>query len=298
MGREILLTLMITMSGGLILQALAGWPADLPDGAGPAALEHQAWRALWRPLAPISVCAAWLLGWWLTQPDPVQDPLNPLVVLALWLPFGLLLARAAVRGAWALVREPPECGVSTFGFLRPQVVFSPFLARELDEPVIRAALAHERAHGRHRDPLRIWIAQLITDLQWPWPQARRRLGVWLEALEWARDEEARRAGVEGSDLAAAVLASVRFLGALSGPQRAALSGTQVAHARLIGDGQALRRRVARLLTPLRALEPARRPRAPALLVQAAVWIPLLLAVLWLGIVYGAPVMRPLLGLTA
>ncbi len=297
MGREILLTLMITMSGGLILQALAGWPADLPDGAGPAALEHQAWRALWRPLAPISVCAAWLLGWWLTQPDPVQDPLNPLVVLALWLPFGLLLARAAVRGAWALVREPPECGVSTFGFLRPQVVFSPFLARRLDETVIRAALAHERAHAHHRDPLRIWLAQLITDLQWPWPQAQRRLSAWLAALELARDEEARLEGVEGADLAAAVLASVRYLGELAPRQRAAFAGTQLAHARLLGEGQTLRHRVSRLLAPLSPASGAACARRLGLRRWVMPMIPLLLAAVLLGIVYGQVIMRPLLALT-
>ena len=298
MERETLLTMLLMIFGGCALQALAGWPAPAISAAEAASLERTAWLRVCLPALPMLLIAPWLAGWALTQPDPVRVPLNPLVIVALWLPFGLLFLRALLRALWALLREPPECAVATVGLMAPQIVFSPFLARQLDEPVIRAALAHERAHGRHRDPLRIWIAQLITDLQWPWPQARRRLGVWLEALEWARDEEARRAGVEGSDLAAAVLASVRFLGALSGPQRAALSGTQVAHARLIGDGQALRRRVARLLTPLRALEPARRPRAPALLVQAAVWIPLLLAVLWLGIVYGAPVMRPLLGLTA
>ena len=297
MGREILLTLLITMSGGLILQVHAGWPADLPAGADPAALEHQAWLALWRPLAPISVCAAWLLGWWLTQPDPVRDPLNPLVVAALWLPFGLLFARAAVRGAWALVRELPEYGVSTFGFLQPQVVFPPFLARQLDEPVIRAALAHERAHARHRDPLRIWLAQLITDLQWPWPQAQRRLSAWLAALELARDEEARREGVEGADLAAAVLASVRYLGERAPRQRATFGGTQLAHARLLGEGQTLRHRVLRLLTPLSPTPGAARARRLGLRRLVMPMIPLLLAAVLLGVVYGQLIMRPLLALT-
>ena len=298
MERETLLTMLLMIFGGCALQALAGWPDPAISAAEAASLERTAWLRVCLPALPMLLIAPWLAGWALTQPDPVRVPLNPLVIVALWLPFGLLFLRALLRALWALLREPPECAVATVGLMAPQIVFSPFLARQLDEPVIRAALAHERAHGRHRDPLRIWLAQLITDLQWPWPQARRRLHVWLEALEWARDEEARRQGVEGSDLAAAVLASVRFLGALSVPQRAALSGTQVAHARLIGDGQALRRRIARLLTPLHARQQTEGRRAPALLVQAAVWIPLLLALLWLGILYGAPVMRPLLGLTA
>jgi hypothetical protein len=297
MGREILLTLLLTMSGGLILQVLAGWPPGGTAGEDPAALERQAWLALCRPLLPVLVIAAWLLGWWLTQPDPVRDPLDPLVVVALWLPFGLLFARAAVRAAWALVRELPECGVSTVGFLQPQVVFSPFLARQLDEPAIRAALAHEHAHAHHRDPLRIWLAQLITDLQWPWPQAQRRLTAWLAALELARDEEARREGVEGADLAAAVLASVRYLGGLAPRQRVAVGGTQLAHAKLLGEGQALQHRVSRLLGPLSAAADAGSAERCGLRRLVMPVIALLLAAALVGLVYGQVIMRPLLALT-
>jgi hypothetical protein len=176
-------------------------------------------------------------------------------------------------------------------------VFSPFLAKELDDGVIRAALAHERAHALHRDPLRILLAQLITDLQWPWPSARGRLETWLGALELARDEEARAAGADGPDLAAAVLASVRYLNRATPKERASLTGTQLAHARLIGDPRALQDRVSRLLAPL--------PRAPAASVhrislERAVFLLLavLLTALALGAIYGERVMQPLLGLTS
>lgn len=295
MGREILLTLLITMCGGLILQALAAWSPLGTACADPAARERQAWRAVCRPVVPVLLSAAWLIGWALAEPDPVRDPLDPAVVVCLWLPFGLLFARAAARAAWALVRELPECGVSTCGFLQPQVVFSPFLARRLEEPVIRAALAHEHAHARHRDPLRIWLAQLITDLQWPWPQAQRRLTAWLAALELARDEQARRDGIEGTDLAAAVLSSVRYLGELAPDERSGLGGTQLAHARLVGDGQVLQRRVSRLLAPLPPAPDG--GRGPGLRRTLVLMTPLLLAALLLGVVYGQWIMRPLLGLT-
>ena len=297
MGREILLTLLITMSGGLIVQLLAGWPAGVRAGADPAARERQAWIGLCRPVVPVLVMVAWLIGWALREPDPVRDPLNPAVLVCLSLPFGVLFARAGVRAVWALMRELPECGVSTCGFLQPQVVFSPFLARQLEEPVIRAALAHERAHARHRDPLRIWLAQLITDLQWPWPQAQRRLTAWLTALELARDEEARHAGVEGADLAAAVLASVRYLGELAPPQRAAFGGTQLAHARLLGEGQALQQRVQRLLAPMPAAAALARAGRRGLRRLLMPMIPLLLTALLLGAVYGQTIMRPLLALS-
>lgn len=295
MERETLVTLLIMSCGGLILQLLAPWPQRPLSGADPAARERQAWRALCRPAAPILLCVAWFIGWALREPDPVRDPLDPYVIVLLWLPFAVLFGRAAVRALWSLLREPPECGVSTFGLLQPQVAFSPFLARQLDEPVIHAALAHERAHARHRDPLRIWLAQLITDLQWPWPQAQRRLDTWLAALELARDEEARRAGVEGTDLAAAMLASVRYVSNLTPCQRMSLGGTQCVHARLVGDPQSLRGRVSQLLAPL-APEPEaaaasalRRPLVRTLVV--------LLAVMALGAVFGQLIIRPLLALT-
>lgn len=299
MERESLVSILIMLLGGLALQPLAWWPAAAPAGISAADLERRSWRRLWYPLVPTLLVAAWLCGWALREPDPVRDPLDRWVLLAVWLPFGLVFARAAVRAAWSLLRIPTDCGVSTVGLIQPQVVFSPFLAKQLEDGVIRAALAHERAHAVHRDPLRIWLAQLVTDLQWPWPWAARRLDVWLEALELARDDEARTGGADGADLAAAVLGSVRYLERLTAPHSGVrLTGTQLAHATLIGDPSALRKRVARLLEPLpqpccgAALGPGRMDRAVLLL------IPLLLTALVLGIVYGQIVMRPLLGLTS
>ncbi len=298
MGRETLVTLLIMICGGLLLQLLAAWPSGVAADADPAALERQAWLALCRPVAFVLMSMSWLIGWALIEPDPVRDPLDPGVVLLLWLPFGLLFARAAVRAAWSLVREFPECGVSTFGLLQPRVVFSPFLARRLDEPEIRAALAHERAHARHRDPLRIWAAQIITDLQWPWPQAQRRLFHWLEALELARDEEARREGIAGTDLAAAVLASMRFIGELPAKQQTRLAGTQLVHARLIGNEKTLRHRVSRLLAPLPVPSGAVPLKLIGLRRTLLLLTPLMLAAMLLGVVYGQRIMQPLLGLTS
>ncbi len=297
MERETLVSLLLMMSGGALLQLLGAWPVRAAACADPAALERQAWRALCRPVGPVLVIAAWLVGWALTEPDPVRDPLDPGAGVWVWLPFGVRVARAFARAAWALMRELPE-GVSTIGFLRPVVVFSPFLARQLSEPVLRAALAHERAHARHRDPLRIWLAQLITDLQWPWPQAQRRLTAWLAALELARDEEARYEGIDGSDLAEAVLASVRFLGEQPAPELTALGGTHLAHARLIGDETSLRHRVSRLLAPLPAMTGEATEKLFDLQRTIALVLPLLLAAMLLGAVYGQRIMQPLLGLTA
>jgi hypothetical protein len=70
---------------------------------------------------------------------------------------------------------------------------------------------------RHFDPLRLWLAQLGTDLQWPARGARRRFRDWRAALELARDDEACERGVDGSDLAAALIEAARLGEATGSP---------------------------------------------------------------------------------
>ncbi len=299
MERESLLSVLIVLLGGVALQPFVWWPSAARADLTAAQLERRRWRRLWYPVVPTLLVAAWLCGWAVREPDPVRDPLDRWVLLAAAIPFGLVFARAAARAAWALLRIPTDCGISTVGLIQPQVVFSPFLAKQLEDGVIRAALAHEHAHAIHRDPLRIWLAQLITDLQWPWPWAGRRLGLWLEALELARDDEARAAGADGADLAAAVLASVRYLERVAAPSAARpLGGTQLAHARLIGDPGALRKRVSRLLAPLPQQSADGSARLTGVERAGVLLISLLLTALVLGVVYGERVMRPFLGMTS
>lgn len=297
MERESLLAILIMLLGGAVLQPFALWPFRRLRQGPPAELERRAWIALWIPVVPMLLVAAGLLGWAMREPDPVRDPLDPVVLLAVWAPFGLIFLRAAARAAWALASRPVECGVSTIGLIQPQVVFSPFLAKQLEEGVIRAALAHERSHALHRDPLRIWVAQLVTDLQWPWPWAIRRFEVWLDALELARDDEARVSGADGADLAAALLASVRFLTQQQPQERLHFKGTELAHARLAGESRALRNRVSRLLVPLPEVS-RDGPRRVGVLDRASYLLIFLLATaVALGALYGERIVHPLLAMT-
>lgn len=296
MERETLLSILIVLLGGAVLQPFASWRWREPDGAGPGDLERTRWLRLWYPMVPALLVAAWLCGWASGEPDPVPDVTDFWIVVLACAPFALLFGRAAARAVWALMRKPLDCGVSTIGFLQPQVIFSPFLAKQLDHGVIRAALAHEHAHAANRDPLRIWVAQLITDLQWPWPGAQLRLEAWLDALELARDDEARVNGTDGAELAAAVLASVRYLTHIAPQVGAHSGGTQLAHARLIGNSRALRERVARLLAPRHEAR-ARSARNSILRYAELLLTSSLLAMLVLGVVFGERVMHPLLALT-
>jgi hypothetical protein len=103
-------------------------------------------------------------------------------------------------------------------------------------------------------------------------------------LEQARDDEARANGVEGADLAAAVLRSARFQLGVAG-----------AGAQLIGRPDALPARIARLLRPLPASPPHREP--PYLMVAggvAAVWF----AAVVLGVTCGERLIDALLAVSS
>jgi hypothetical protein len=280
MERESLLTVLTILLGGMALQLIGAWLSTHSRRKPGFELEHAAWMRLWRPLIPALVVAAWLCGWALSQPDPVPHRVGPLVFIVC-APFALIGVRAVLRAGWSLLGTPEQFGIATVGLIRPHIVCAPELVKVLDERAIEAALAHERAHVRHLDPMRIWIAQFVTDLQWPWASAQRRFETWLAALEHARDDEARAEGIEGADLAAALVASVRFHHNIA----------QGACARLIGDRSALAERVERLLQPLESAPPDRTPTAR----QVALFLTLALVVaLALGTLYGERVVGTLL----
>jgi Zn-dependent protease with chaperone function len=272
MERESLLTVLMILLGGVALQVIGAWLSTRSRREPGFELERAAWLRLWWPLTPALVVAAWLCGWALSEPDPVPDRVGPLVFIVC-APFVLIVMRAVLRAGWSLLGSPEQFGIATVGLIRPHIVFAPELAKLLDDRAIQAALAHERAHVRHLDPLRIWIAQFVTDLQWPWASAQRRFETWLAALERARDDEARAEGIEGADLAAALVASVRF-------HRNITVGTC---ARLTGDRSALEERVARLLQPL---EGSRQDRTPTPLQVTSLLALALMVALALGTVYG------------
>ncbi len=292
MGRETLLTLLIVLFGGLVMQPLALLPWRLRPDATPRLAERRAWAQLWAPVVPMLLVGAWLCGWALREPDPVRTRFDHGMIIGASLPFAVLALRAVLRAAWALVREPAHLPVCTVGLWRPRVVVDPLFARQLDEGPLRAALEHECAHARHRDPLRIWLGQLAADLQWPWPRAHRRFQAWLEWLEHARDDEARGHGASATDLAAAVVATARRLP----PMRAVTRGARLlpGEAALLGDPRLLASRIERLLQPLPEgcglSGPSGWSDAAALIVLGLV----LCAALALGAAYGNDFLHPFL----
>ena len=236
MDRELVLAGLTLTIVGLTLFAGGVWSRRVTPPCSARQWERTLWRALWRPVIPAVLMVSILVGWAIMEPAQSDErlPSSVLVVsgvfIALWL-------RAAIRAIVALREHTPHVA-GTVGLWRARVVLSEALTARLDPEALDAVRAHEAAHVRHRDPLRIWLAQLVTDLQWPWPAAQDRFAQWRHVLELARDEEARLSGTDGADLAAAVLFAARLHTSCS------------AGATLI-DGQiGLEARITRLLAPL------------------------------------------------
>lgn len=208
--------------------------SDAPSACG---LERECWRGLWMPLVPAALVLFALAGWALLEPDNAERLPNILLVAAI--PFAWVWLRAAARALVSLIEPVRVSTAATVGVLKPRIVVSREFERTLDACALSAAVGHEERHRRHRDPLRVWLARVATDLQWPGPSARRRLDRWRYALELARDEEARITGIEGADLAAAIIAAVRLD-----------SATTSSCVSITGDPTMLQERIVRLLAPL------------------------------------------------
>ena len=260
MDRELVLAALIAVVVGPLIAAVA-------------ALR---WRSIWAPVIPAALALSLLLGWALVEPEDAEPV--PIWALAVALPVALVWGRAILRSLRALRYPGGPVAADTVGLVRPRVRIARWFSDSLDAPALAAAIEHERAHARHRDPLRIWLAQLVTDLQWPIPSAAERFTRWRHAMELARDDEARRHGTDGADLAAAIVAAAK---------RPCMPRNAVAT--LGARDVELRERIERLLAPLPG-EPVgdRRLRSVPLVMA-------LVSALVVGACAGEPVVRALFG---
>lgn len=239
-------------------------------------LERRQWTRLWLGLLPAALLLAVLLGWAAQEPRECDERVSAAMVFVI-APFGAIWLRALVRGLVAL-RSRHDSPAATVGLVRPVVVIAPALEEALGPEELFAVRAHEAAHARHRDPLRLWVGQLAADLQWPIPGASRRFRSWRLALEIARDAEARADGADGADLAAAIVVAAR-LGARRSLTSAALT-----------SGEDIRDRVERLLEPLPPLPVSQRWRVWTALAG------LLLLALVIGFAFGEQLIRAMPGI--
>lgn len=276
MDRELVLLVFSALTLGPLLLVAGLTPARQTRAISARGLERACWRRLWVPLLPSAIVSGGLIGWAAIEPANAERLPLPLIVMGV--PIAAVWIRASLRALSGLRRPAAIATAATCGVMRPRIVIAPAFLRTLDDAAGAAVAAHEGAHARHRDPLRVWAARLASDLQWPGRGATTRLAQWRHALELARDEEVRRHGVDGADLAAAVIAALRF-GTVSAPPTVSIVGTH----------EGVRDRIHRLLAPLPHLE---HPSTPSPWLSAAsLAAPLGAAVL--GASFGEAVVRAL-----
>jgi Zn-dependent protease with chaperone function len=279
MDRELVFAFLVAALCGCALMAGEWWPARSFSACSTQPAERELWRRIWLPFVPALLVFAMLFGWALDEPASAEPVPRALMLLAV--PFAMIFARAVWRTTRSLAVSHEHLTMATVGLFRPQIIVAPRFSAVIDPEVLAAALEHERAHARHRDPLRLWLAQLATELMWPAPAAFIRLQAWKRALEIARDDEARAQGAAGPDLAAAILASLRLSRAVLGP---------VSIAATLTDDAFIKERITRLLQPAGA-EASRKHKLAPLLVVLSFAVPL--AIL-LGLMFGEKLIGSLL----
>ena len=171
-------------------------------------LEGRTWRALWYPLLPAILSFAAILGW--VSREPANAEALPALVIIAGVPSAMLLLRVILFAARTARYKATNKATGTVGILRPRILIADDLRDILDAHALLAVVAHERAHSRHRNPLRLWLARIVTELQGRSRAAVERYDEWRHAVELARDEEARRSGIRGEDLAGAVLEATKL----------------------------------------------------------------------------------------
>jgi len=192
-------------------------------------------------------------------------------------------SRAALRYAWCCRQEGREVRLSegsrpllivnsdapllaVAGVMRPRVVVSTGVLRELSSQQLDAALGHERIHLAARDNLKRLLMLLSPDAL-PFCRCLAPLeGAWTRFAEWAADDQAVAGDSRRSLSLASALVCVARMGLPMRPPGLAIC--------FVGDDTGLSARVDRLLreTSTQDREP---PRASALLGVAAMIITIL-----------------------
>jgi len=91
-----------------------------------------------------------------------------------------------------------------YWFRRPRICLSTGLIRRLDDPELRAVLAHERYHLRQRDPLRLVIARYFAAGLYVVPVVEELVEYYTVQKEVAADQAAVRAMGGVRELASAL----------------------------------------------------------------------------------------------
>ncbi|MBM3500801.1 MAG: hypothetical protein FJX74_19245 [Armatimonadetes bacterium] len=171
--------------------------------------------------------------WWIAQtPDAAYRVRVIGLVAAAAVVAGLARPLLSLLLAWRYARvlrgvsvEVPELGVwltpldrpwsACVGFLRGHVFITEGLAKLLDAEELAAVIAHEQAHARRRDNLRLLLAQAAFGPTVLMPTAHAFLRRLQAAIERDADADAVRANTTAPALASALVKAARRLRDLS-----------------------------------------------------------------------------------
>lgn len=169
---------------------LSGHPAALAAVVLVAAGAVAVGSALWTAAGGLRGTArfhCWVAG----REIAVTGPVAGAVAGA---PAGAVAGAAAEVGLAGRVRlvAAGERLAVTAGLVRPYVVVSTGLVGALSRAELRAVLAHEQAHLRRSDPLRVLLARVLVAHLWFLPLARDLRGRAWSGFELAADRDAAR----------------------------------------------------------------------------------------------------------
>ncbi|MFM8358044.1 MAG: M56 family metallopeptidase, partial [Verrucomicrobiota bacterium] len=154
------------------------------------------WAAGFLTVLGLTLAGARRLSRWVSGAQPCADPL----------PHQLLAetaARLKVRRLPEARELPGLSSPSLYGFLRPQVLLPPGLARRLSARQLRHVLLHELAHVKRHDIALNWVLALLQAVYWFHPlvwwalarlRAERELACDEIALQAAGPDEAEDYG--------------------------------------------------------------------------------------------------------
>jgi hypothetical protein len=129
----------------------------------------------------------------------------------------------------AFVIEAPFPVVAIVGIFHQRLFIARQVLEHCSAEELRAVVAHERAHLRHRDNLLRLLLQCFPDLLGMTPMAARLERAWTRASEERADDEVIRAGWD-LELASALCKVARLArGGLQLPVMALYHGADVAH---------------------------------------------------------------------
>lgn len=139
-------------------------------------------------------------SWWLTHRFHQQalEKAQPIS------PAGIFTALPV----YTIKHTLPLCCI--YGLHRPKLFLAEQLLAELDRPELRAAIAHEEAHGRRHDNLKHLCLSVLKNFFFFLPTYRRLGDSWREANELACDEEAAERTGAPLDLASALVKIARL----------------------------------------------------------------------------------------